>query len=64
MSAEVERSRERFERSLDELRTALDQELGWLPKVNRWLLPLVAGAAGLAIGLVVRRNLPRLFARR
>ncbi len=55
----VVRSRERFERSLEDLRSALDQELGWAPKLSRWAVPLIAAAAGVALGMTVRRALPR-----
>ena len=55
----VARSRERFERSLEDLRSALDQELGWAPKLSRWAVPLIAAAAGVALGMAVRRALPR-----
>lgn len=58
--AEVRRSRARLERSLDELGAAVEQELGWAPRLGAWLGPLVAGAVGLAAGLALRRNLPRL----
>ena len=64
MSDDVARSRRRFERSLDELRRAVESEFGAAPRIARWLLPLVAGAVGLAIGVAARRNLPRLRSRR
>ncbi|HLF56553.1 MAG TPA: hypothetical protein VI942_06875 [Thermoanaerobaculia bacterium] len=60
MSDDLRASRVRFEHSLRELSDAAGRELGWAPKLSRWLLPLVAGAVGLAIGVAVRRNLPRL----
>jgi len=60
----VARSRQRFERSLEDLRAAVDRELGWAPKISRWALPLVAAAVGVALGMTVRRNLPRLRERR
>lgn len=60
----VEQSRRRFERSLEDLRTAVDRELGWAPKLSRWALPLVGVAVGVALGMSVRRNLPSLRGRR
>lgn len=60
----IERSRQRFEQSLEDLRSAVDRELGWAPRLSRWAVPLVAAAAGLALGLAVRRALPRLRPRR
>lgn len=60
----VVRSRQRFERSLEDLRAAVDRELGWAPNISRWALPLVAAAVGVALGMTVRRNLPRLRERR
>ena len=63
MKSELERSRERFERSLDELRDSIDAELGWLPKARRWALPIAVVAAGLVVGLAVRRALPRIRGR-
>ncbi len=59
MKSELDRNRERFERSLDDLRGAIDGELGWLPKARRWALPIAVAAAGLVVGLAVRRALPR-----
>lgn len=59
-SRDVQHSRERFERSLRDLGSAVESELGWAPKLAGWLLPLVAAAVGLAAGTAVRRNLPRL----
>jgi len=61
VSDEIRRSRERFERSLDALRKEFAGELGWAPRVSRWVLPLVAGTVGLVAGLTLRRNLPRLL---
>jgi len=60
----IARSRQRFERSLEDLRAAVDRELGWAPKISRWALPLVAAAVGVALGMTLRRNLPRLRERR
>ncbi len=60
----IERSRRRFEQSLEDLRAAVDQELGWAPRLSRWAVPLVAAAVGLALGMAMRRNLPRPRGRR
>lgn len=60
MSRDLAANRARLEASLDELRQAVDAEVGWLPRASRWALPLVAAAVGLIVGLAVRRNLPRL----
>ena len=56
--SDLERSRERFERSLDELRGAIQDETGWLPRAKRWALPLAAAAVGAVVGRAVRRALP------
>ncbi len=55
----VERSRQHFETTLEDLRSAVEQELGWAPRLSRWAVPLAAAAAGVALGVVVRRALPR-----
>ncbi len=59
-SDELERTRERFATDLDDLRGALHEEVGWAPRGLRWIVPIVALAAGLVAGVAVRRNLPRL----
>jgi hypothetical protein len=64
MSTDLERSRERFERSLDELRGAIHDEIGWLPKAKRWALPIAAAAAAAVVGFAVRRALPASRRRR
>ena len=53
-------TRERFAVDLDELRGNLQEELGWAPRGLRWIVPIVALAAGLAAGIALKRNLPRL----
>ena len=64
MKSDLDQSRERLERSLDDLRHAIDAEVGWLPKARRWALPLAVAAAGLVAGLAVRRALPSRRRRR
>ncbi|MEO8196437.1 MAG: hypothetical protein ABI689_06915 [Thermoanaerobaculia bacterium] len=57
--AELEATRERFAADLDELRGNLHEELGWAPKGLRWIVPIVALAAGVVAGVALKRNLPR-----
>jgi hypothetical protein len=64
MKSELEKRRERFEQSLDDLRDSIDAELGWVPRLRRWALPIAVAAAGLVVGLGVRRALPRRRQRR
>ena len=52
--------RERFAADLEDLRGALHEELGWAPRGLRWVVPLVALAAGVVAGVALRRNLPRV----
>ena len=59
-SAELARARERFAADLDDVRGTLHEELGWAPRGLRWIVPIVALAAGLVAGVAVRRNLPRI----
>jgi hypothetical protein len=56
---ELAATRERFAADLDDLRGNLQEELGWAPRGLRWIVPIVALAAGLAAGIVLKRNLPR-----
>lgn len=56
----LEATREQFATDLDELRGSLHEELGWAPKGLRWLVPIVALAAGVVAGVALKRNLPRL----
>jgi hypothetical protein len=60
MSDELKRHRERFERALGDLQDAVEAETGWWLRARRWAVPLAAGATGLALALLLRRNLPRL----
>jgi len=60
LSSTLDKSRKRLEKSLAELRGAVERELGWAPRASRWAFPIVAAAVGLVIGLAVRRQLPRL----
>lgn len=64
MSQELELRRRRFEASLQELLAAVEGELGVAPRRSSWILPLVAAAAGVAVGVALRRNLPRRRLRR
>lgn len=68
MSRELDRGRERFERSLTDLRDAIEDEFGAVPRLGRWALALGAAAAGFALGGVLVRRLAggrrRLSARR
>ncbi len=57
---ELDATRERFAADLDALRGNLHEELGWAPKGLRWIVPIVALAAGVVAGVALRRNLPRL----
>jgi hypothetical protein len=59
-SDELAETRERFAADLDDLRGALHEELGWAPRGLRWIVPIVALAAGVVAGVAVKRNLPRL----
>jgi hypothetical protein len=56
----IRASRKRFEKSLNELSEAVDSELGWAPRLSRWVVPLAACAVGLVLGAAFRRALPRL----
>lgn len=58
--AELEVARERFAAGIDDLRVHLHEELGWAPKGLRWIVPMVALAAGVVAGVALKRNLPRL----
>ncbi len=59
-SAELEAARERFAADVDGLRDNLHEELGWAPRGLRWIVPIVALAAGVVAGVALKRNLPRL----
>lgn len=59
-SDELSETRERFAADLDDLRGALREEVGWAPRGLRWIVPIVALAAGVVAGVAVKRNLPRL----
>ena len=50
--------RQELEARFDDLRRALDRELGWAPAAKTWVLPLAAFASGLALAawLVARRD--------
>lgn len=59
MTGNLERSRRRFERSLADLQDSIEREVGWAPRALSWVVPLVGVAAGIALGMAVRRALPR-----
>lgn len=50
--------RQELESRLDDLRHALDREIGWVPAARTWILPLTAFATGVALAawLVARRG--------
>ncbi len=56
---ELAAARARFAADLDDLRRDLHEEVGWAPRGLRWIVPIVALAAGVFAGVVLRRNLPR-----
>jgi len=58
--SELALRRERLAAELDDLRSGLQEEVGWSPRSLRWIVPIVALAAGLVAGVALRRNLPRL----
>lgn len=60
VTAELEATRERFAADLNDLRRNLHEELGWAPRGLRWIVPIVALAAGVVAGVALKRNLPRL----
>lgn len=55
-SHEIEARRGQVERSLSEIRGALDDEIGFVPR-GSWWFPILAAGVGVAVGLVVRRKL-------
>ncbi len=59
MSQDLERSRRRFERTLADVQDSIEREIGWAPRALAWVVPLVGVAAGIALGIAVRRALPR-----
>jgi len=46
MSSELEQSRRRLEQGLSELHAAVEEELGWAPRLGKWVALLIAGAVG------------------
>ncbi len=59
--AELDAARERFAAELTDVRGNLHEELGWAPRGMRWIVPIVALAAGVVAGAAVKRNLPSLL---
>lgn len=47
----VRDARREVESRVEDLRTALDQELKWLPRGKSWTLPLVGVACGLVLAM-------------
>ena len=47
----VEDARRDVETRIDDLRSALDRELKWLPRGRSWTLPLVGVAVGVVLAL-------------
>ena len=58
MSEDLGKSRRRFERALAYLQDSIESEIGWAPRAFAWVVPLVGFAAGLALGMTVRRAVP------
>lgn len=56
VDAELEASRRAVEERLGELREAVRQDLGWVPRTRRWIVPVVALASGLALAAALRRR--------
>ncbi len=50
--------RQELESRFDDMRRALDREIGWVPAAKTWVLPLTAFATGLAVAAwwVARRR--------
>lgn len=59
--AELDSARERFAAELSDVRENLHEDFGWAPRGLRWVVPMVALAAGVFAGAVVKRNLPGLL---
>jgi hypothetical protein len=57
----LEQRRREFEARLEEMRRALESEVGWAPR-GAWVLPLVAVGAGVAAALWLRRGRRRRLA--
>ncbi len=60
---ELDERRRDLEERVADLRDALSREFGWAPRAATWLLPMLAGAAGLAAGLLLRRSSRRRLRR-
>ena len=56
----VEEARAQFEARLADTREAVTRELGGVPRLALWFVPLAAAAAGLALGLKMRRKRRRV----
>ena len=60
----LEEARRDVELRLGDLRSAIEEELGFLPGRKYWLVAAVAGAAGMAFALRRRKKKRRLSAGR
>lgn len=56
MEERLEERRREFEERVADLRDAVASEFGWAPRAATWVLPVLAGAAGLAAGIWLRRS--------
>jgi hypothetical protein len=53
---ELEQRRRDFAAQLEEVHAALEKSIGWAPRANPWVLPLLALGGGLAAALWLRRG--------
>ncbi len=56
----LEEARRDVELRLGDLRSAIEDEFGFLPRKKQWLVAVLAGAAGLAFALRRKRKRRRL----
>lgn len=55
----VEESRKEFERRLRDVQNAVGREIGFVPAKMRWLLPVVALSAGVALAFRAKKTKKR-----
>lgn len=60
MNDRVEEARERFESRLAETREAVTLELGSVPRLAIWFVPVAAAAVGLTLGWRLKRRRRRV----